>query len=33
MIRIGNNIYKWCETNDWLLCGSVNIGIDGEFIE
>ena len=23
MIRQGNNIYKWCETGDWLLCGKV----------
>ena len=33
MIRQGNSIYKWCETGDWLLCGKVKQGIDGEFIE
>lgn len=33
MIRQGNNIYKWCEPGNWLLCGKVKQGIDSEFIE
>ena len=32
MIRQGNYIYKWCETGDWLLCGIIQSGIDGKFI-
>ena len=33
MIRIGNYIYKWCETGQYLCCGKVCQGIDGEFIQ
>jgi hypothetical protein len=33
MIRIKHEIYKLCETGEWLLCGKVVLGIDGEFIE
>lgn len=33
IIRIGSNIYKWCETGEWLLCGNVKQGVDGEFIQ
>jgi len=32
MIRQGNFIYKWCETGDFIQCGKVKQGIDGEFI-
>lgn len=32
MVRVGNNIYEWCQTGEWLLCGRVKIGIDGEYI-
>lgn len=33
MIQIGENIYKWCETGDLILCGKVKKGIDGYFIQ
>lgn len=33
MIRIGNKIYEWCVTGEWLWCGRIRQGIDGEFIE
>lgn len=32
-IRIGNEIYRMCEIGDFLLCGKVYLGIDGEFIK
>jgi len=33
MIRQENIIYKWCETGEWLRCGKVKQGTDGEYIE
>ena len=33
MIQIGNSIYKWCEIGEFLLCGEIKQGIDGEFIQ
>ena len=33
MIRIRNKIYWWAETNEWVCCGRVHIGADGEYIE
>ena len=33
MIRIENKIYQYDETGEWLLCGEVVMGIDGEYIE
>ncbi len=34
-IRIGNYIYnRICEySNEWIKCGKVVVGIDGEYIE
>lgn len=32
MIRDNNNIYKWCETGDWILCGKIKQSVDGEYI-
>lgn len=33
MIRVGNKIYWFAETNEWIQCGRVKMGIDGEYIE
>lgn len=33
MMIVDDNVYKWCETGDWLLCGIIKQGIDGKFIE
>lgn len=33
MIRQGNYIYFYCETGDWIRCGKIINGIDGEYIE
>jgi len=33
MYRIGNYIYNWCPTGEYLCCGKVRMGIDGEYIE
>ena len=30
---VGNKVYKWCETGDWLLAGKIIHGIDGDYIE
>ena len=30
---IGNDVYKWCETGDWLLSGKIVNGVDGVYIE
>lgn len=32
MIRRGNDIYMYCETGEWLLCGKIIRGADGDFI-
>ena len=31
-VRIGDNIFYLCETGEWLHCGRVSVGIDGEYI-
>jgi len=33
MYRIGNHMYKWCITGEYLCCGKVYMGIDGEYIK
>ncbi len=33
MIRIGNNIYWFSEACEWIVCGIVKNGPDGEFIQ
>jgi len=33
MIREGNYIYNWCETGEWIVCGKVKVGLDGDYIQ
>jgi len=30
---IGNDVYKYCETGEWLLSGKLVNGIDGTYIK
>jgi hypothetical protein len=30
---IGKDVYKWSETDEWLLSGKIVNGIDGFYIE
>jgi hypothetical protein len=32
-VRIGDTIFYLCETGEWLQCGRVKVGIDGEYVE
>ena len=33
MKRIGNYIYRFSETSEWVCCGKIIMGVDGEFIQ
>lgn len=33
MIRVNDKMFLICETGDWLFCGIVHMGVDGEYVE